>query len=536
MNRFIAAVCSAAIALLAPPTGAQTYPAGFTQTELAGGGSIEGATAMARAPDGRIYIALQTGELKVWDPASGLQAQPFFTFPVEFNGERGLLGVAVDPNWLSNRYVYAYYSSTSPANSAIITRVTASAADPNTAVGGSAITFANLGTYPTGNDWHVGGGLHFGPDHKLYLALGDNGVSANSQSINNLFGKILRMNGDPANLIPGDNPTSISGIAGTTSGNNRLIWAAGLRNPFTFMFHPVTGRLFINDVGQTDWEEIDEGGPGVNFGWPATEGDFNQQTFPNFRRPFYFYEHGGVPVGGFCIAGGAFYHPAEHAFPADYFGDYFFADYVSAWIKRIDVNTKAVTPFADLLFSIVDMKVDPQGRLLVLTHNGPSRLLRIDYTAALAPTILTHPAPASAPAGGSAAFSVYASGNRTLSYQWRRDGQNLSNGGDFSGVNTRILTVSNVTCQSAGSFDCVVSNAAGGATSNTAALNGQPACYANCDCSTGSPEFNVADFACFIAKFNAGDPYANCDNSSLAPALNIHDFVCFMNKAAAGCP
>src|SRR5205823_12767314 len=95
---------------------------------------------------------------------------------------------------------------------------------------------------------HNGGAIHFGPDGKLYIAVGENGNSANSQSIGNLLGKVLRINSD--GTIPSDNPPMFPGITGSTSGNNRAIWSVGLRNPYTFTFQAGSGRMFINDVGQ----------------------------------------------------------------------------------------------------------------------------------------------------------------------------------------------------------------------------------------------------------------------------------------------
>ena len=112
---------------------------------------------------------------------------------------------------------------------------------------------------------HNGGAIHFGPDGKLYIAVGENANGANSQSLNTLLGKMLRIN--PDGSIPTDNPYYYQ-----TTGINRAIWAIGLRNPFTFAFQPGTGMMYIDDVGENTWEEIDQGVAGSNYGWPATEG------------------------------------------------------------------------------------------------------------------------------------------------------------------------------------------------------------------------------------------------------------------------
>ena len=129
---------------------------------------------------------------------------------------------------------------------------------------------------------HNGGALSFGPDGKLYAAVGENANGANAQSMANLLGKMLRINKDGS--IPDRQPV----LHCRPPGNNRAIWALGLRNPFTFAFNPAGGQLFINDVGQNTWEEINDGIAGANYGWPTTEG---ATTNPQFRSPRYAYNH-----------------------------------------------------------------------------------------------------------------------------------------------------------------------------------------------------------------------------------------------------
>src|SRR5262249_42088731 len=135
---------------------------------------------------------------------------------------------------------------------------------------------------PLGATNHNGGAIHFGPDGKLYIGVGDNADGSNSQSLHNLLGKILRINAD--GTIPTDNP-----FFNATTGEGQAIWALGLRNPFTFAFQSGTGKMFINDVGQGSFEEIDRGIAGSNYGWPDTEG--NTGTPPSgpgtYRGPFY---------------------------------------------------------------------------------------------------------------------------------------------------------------------------------------------------------------------------------------------------------
>jgi glucose/arabinose dehydrogenase len=223
---------------------------------------------------------------------------------------------------------------------------------------------------PAGDN-HNGGAIHFSPvDGKLYVATGDQGTGSNAPSMTSRFGKILRYNDDLT--IPTDNPfyTNATGVY-------RAIWALGLRNPFTFGFHPTTGRMFINDVGEATWEEINEGVAGSNYGWPTTEGP---TTDPRFRGPIFAYRHGGTLLSGYAIVGAAFYNPATTMFPTSYVGDYFFADYVSGWINRLDVaNDNGVYAFARIGDSISDLKVGPDGALYALAAGGTFLVYRYQY-------------------------------------------------------------------------------------------------------------------------------------------------------------
>jgi len=150
------------------------------------------------------------------------------------------------------------------------------------------------------------------------------------------------------------------------------------------------------------------------------------------------------------------------------------------------------------------------------------------------PAITSDPASVSSCAGQSATLTVAASGGATLGYQWRRGTTNLTNSGEFSGVNTPTLTISPIGAGDAGAdYNCVVTNILGTATSANATLS---LCYANCDCSTDSPVLTASDFACFLTKFRAGDPYANCDGSTDTPSLTATDFSCFLSAFRAGCP
>lgn len=373
----------------------QTYPTGFSQTNVVTG--ISAPTAMAFAPDGRAFICQQTGALRVVKNGS-LLPTPAITLTVNSSGERGLLGVAFDPEFTINGYLYLYYTATSPVHNRICRfTVTGDIIDP-----ASEILLMALENLSATN--HNGGGMAFGPDGKLYIAVGDNAVSSNSQSISNRLGKILRINKDGS--IPADNPANIDGI-GMPSGINRAIWSAGLRNPYTLAFQPGTGILFVNDVGQGAWEEVNDCTlPGKNYGWPATEGNFNQAGFPNFTLPVYAYPHGSVVGQGFAITGGAFFNPTTTNYPSQYIGKYFFMDFSINWIDMLNfsaplVNTKSKNakkletniwtrePFASSISgSSVGLTTGPDGNLYYLSRSTGA-LVKIINDAAL-PIKLTY--------------------------------------------------------------------------------------------------------------------------------------------------
>lgn len=353
------------------PAAAATLPTNFTESVIASG--LSSPTAMALAPDGRIFVCQQGGQLRVIKNGA-LLATPFVTITVDPGGERGLLGVAFDPSFATNQFVYVYYTATTPQ---VHNRVSRFTANGDVAVAGSELAILDLNNL-SGATNHNGGAIHFGPDGKLYVAVGENANPANSQSLANLLGKILRINSD--GTIPADNPGTFPGIAGSPSGVNRAIWSVGLRNPYTFKFQPVTGRLFINDVGQSAWEEINDGIAGSNYGWNSCEGLCSPPNV-NFRDPLFAYAHSGAAATSGCaITGSDFYNPTTVQFPSDYVGKYFFADFCNGWIRRFDPATSTATGFASGISNPVDLFVSPDGSLCYLAR-GSSSVFRVQYNA-----------------------------------------------------------------------------------------------------------------------------------------------------------
>jgi glucose/arabinose dehydrogenase len=348
---------------------AATLPAGFTETLLTN--QLIAITAMEIAPDGRIFVSTQGGQLRVIKNGA-LLPTPFVSI-TNINAflERGLLGIAFDPNFATNQWVYVFYTAATPA---IHNRVSRFTANGDVAVAGSEVviwTFPNLSSAEN----HNGGGIHFAPDGTLYVSHGENANPALAQSLTSQFGKMLRINSN--GTIPTNNPFYTQ-----TTGNNRAIWARGLRNPYTFAFQPGTGRLFINDVGNITWEEINDGVAGMDYGWNSSMVDGDATNFHRFG-------HNVVVPGtpdACAIVGGTFYNPTTANFPASYVGKYFFSEYCGDWIRTIDPATKALTTFATGIDAPVDLKVGSDGSLYYAARNQSS-VYRVRFSATPTPTV-----------------------------------------------------------------------------------------------------------------------------------------------------
>lgn len=281
-------------------------------------------TALAFTPDGRLLIASLTGQLRVYESGTLLES-PALDLTLDgrlcFDGERGLLGVAVDPEFATNGLIYLYYS----ANASLgcgnrVSRFTLSA---DNVASDELVLVDNIPTL----GGHNGGDLHFGKDGLLYVSVGDGscdyagdsgcgGSNDASRDLHALVGKILRIGKDGS--IPSTNPFVGSDserchLTGRTEPGKkcRETFAWGLRNPFRMAFEPNTAdtRFYVNDVGQNTWEEIDLGLAGADYGWNKREGPCRRgsQTYcgepKGMTNPVYAYSH---DTGCESITGGAF--------------------------------------------------------------------------------------------------------------------------------------------------------------------------------------------------------------------------------------
>jgi glucose/arabinose dehydrogenase len=354
------------------PAHGASFPPDSTFTDSPFASGLTNPTDMEFAPDGRLFVAEQAGRVRIAKPDGTLTTFLDISTKVDSSGERGLQALTFDPDFSTNHYLYLHYTrkatSTAPPHNRVV-RVTAKG---DKAVSGSEKLVFRLGNQTS--DHHMGGAIDFGKDGKLYISTGDNEVPNKAQQLTNLFGKMLRIN--KSGTIPTKNP-----FYPTTSGKNRAIWALGLRNPFKFAVRPGTGTIFINDVGQDAWEEIDEALPGANYGWgfptspPYYEGFIASPSLSlqNYENPVFFYGHDGdIDTTGCSITGGAFYDPttATNSF-ASYQGEYFYTDFCSAWIRVFDPSNGTDSAFASGIVKPVDLEVGDDGGLYYL-YRGSS--------------------------------------------------------------------------------------------------------------------------------------------------------------------
>jgi glucose/arabinose dehydrogenase len=362
------ALLACALALLAFPIGSArgdvTLPSGFTESQVVSG--LTKPTDIEFAPDGRLFVAEEAGRVRLAKPDGTLATFLNISTKVDSSGERGLQALTFDPNFSTNRYVYLHYTkkatSTTPVHNRIV-RVTASG---DKVVAGSEKLIFRLNNQISKH--HMGGAIDFGKDGKLYVSTGDNQRPTNvSQQLTNLLGKILRINKD--GTIPTNNP-----FYARTSGNNRAIWALGLRNPFKFAVKPTKGTIFINDVGEKAWEEINKGAAEANYGWPVHEGVAND---PQYVDPIFAQAYG--QDGACSITGGAFYNPTTLQFPPKYEGDYFFADFCGGWIKKFEPLSGEASAFALGIEKPLDLEVSKAGELYYLTRGTTGIVGKISY-------------------------------------------------------------------------------------------------------------------------------------------------------------
>ncbi len=407
-------------------------------------------TTMQFSSDGRLFISTEPGQILVVQ--AGV-AQPYFTIPpatIDANValERGLLGFTFDPAFNGTGFLYLYYTH---ENGAPVSNNRVSRYPVTNNVVGAEQVLLNLPALT--NNGNNGGAMSFGPDGKLYVAVGDNYVAGAAQNTANQLGKMLRLNAD--GTFPGDNPFANG------------IWAYGLRNPFTFAFQPGTNRLFINDVGNNGPEEINEGFIGTDFTGPynyAWDGVTQGPTAnPLDADPIFNYAH-GPGFTNCAILGGTFYNNTGYQYPAEFVGDYFYGDYCSGYINHFDAAGRPVNPIQFLpdgtAVGLIDLKVSPNGELYYMTRDFGTNdgiIFRVPYLGS--PEIIQPPANTTIAYGQSATFTCQATGTAPLSYGWTvtKNGQTLAAAASQVGLTS--FTVSSLAGDLEGAtVTCTVSN------------------------------------------------------------------------------
>lgn len=397
-----------AIFFIFPNITFAALPSGFEINTVVSGLNLP--TSVAFSNDGRIFIAEKGGAVKVVKNGSLLPTPLITLSDVNTYGDRGLLGIAIDPNFSTNGYMYLLYTyentpglNIAGSKTGRLVRITVTG-DTSTestkvvlvgTVGGN-ITNPSCDNYAIGTDCipsdslsHSVGGLRFGPDGKLYVSLGDGSSfdyadprSLRAQNLDSLGGKILRINTD--GTAPADNPF----YNGSNTSNRSRIYAYGVRNAYRFNFRPTNGALFSGDVGWSTYEEVNRVVSGGNYGWPCREGagvtPLGLNCTPNGTAtdPLYFYAHDANGAGS--VTGGTF--PTGTAYPASFLNSYFFGDYAQNFIKRIDFDSNnavvSVSNFAtgvDGTDGPVEFVTGPEGNVYFLgIYTGT--LKKIGYT------------------------------------------------------------------------------------------------------------------------------------------------------------
>ena len=464
----------AAFFMLGGALCSHAIPPNFSMTNILP--TINHGTTITQTADGRLFIGELGGALKTYKNGSSYTIHQFPTSNAR--SEQGLFGLAEDPNFATNGWMYVHYFvyvNGADQDYHVIMRFTVSpplGGDPQF-VPGSEYLIYRLPNLPAGDSRHNGGQLVFGNDGYLYLAKGEGEHQEQAEILTNVFGKLIRIDAHSTSAS-NDNVNGHYGIPPGNAGFSKPeIFAYGFRNPWSMTKDPSSDDLYIGDVGGT--EEINRIVPsqhsGKRFGWGAggNSGAYNCGD-PAYVCPMLYY------TGG-AITGVAVKRNIAGNWPAAYLNTVFFSDHNGNWIKYTPIgqnNGQIFDASGQQPLGLMFGKVD--GNLYYCRYNGAGGLWQIKYEGVTetAPAITTNPQDASVHAGNQAAFSVVASGSN-LVYQWQSaptgstNFTNLNNGATFGGVTTANLTIQAGAAQE-GRYRAVVSNSAGSATSNYAQL------------------------------------------------------------------
>ncbi len=319
--------------------------------------------AIAFAPDGRLFFAERlTGNIRIVRDGV-LLSNPFFSVPsLDATGERGLLGLAVDPGFPQQPWVYAYYTYRDSANGTFENRIVRIQASGDT---GSSMEIL-LGGIPSATI-HNGGVIGFGPDGKLWAVVGDGAVPESAQNLSALTGKVLRL--EPDGGVPTDNP-----FVGTATASP-YVYSYGHRNMFGLAFHPGTHAAYVTENGPSDSDEINRIVPGGNYGWPVVRGIART---PPYIDPLLAYTPVIVPTNA-VFAAGSSYGPLQ--------GDLIFGDYAHGRLHDVKLDppnysSAAADAVIDTAASgIVAVAASPDGFVWAATASTIYRLVPVPVAA-----------------------------------------------------------------------------------------------------------------------------------------------------------
>ncbi len=528
-------------------TAATASPPARTRLLATGLGEVVAITPVPGDP-GRIAVCQRRGRIRIVDTVSGAidPADLVNITPlVDTLGDGGLLGLAFDPAFASNGRVFVFYNSL-PAGDRVLARYQTPIGGPLVADPHSATT---IWRYPR-SIGHNGGWIDFSPlNGLLYLSMGDGGTGFSFDApnraqtiVNQLHGKMLRIDvaaaaGDdfPADPdrnyhVPATNP--FVGIAGDDE-----IWSYGLRNPWRCSFDRATGDLYIADVGQDAWEEVNfepagsEGG--LNYGWRCMEANACTDLGgcacfdPGLTGPIHAYDH----ADGFSITGGYVYRGT--AIPA-LAGLYFFSDFItqrhwsfrpgvpsiSELTDRTDELRTSLAPGAPAPENVGCWGEDAAGELYIADFLAGRIFQLVPYPC---PTVIDQsPADLSVAAGQTAVFTALGAGTDPLTIRWRRGTLELADGGRIAGATTTTLTITGVQPLDAGVYSAVFTDACGVVVSQGAALAVLGGCIADFN---GAGGVTVQDIFDFLAAYFSGDERADVNGAGGVTVQDIFDFL-----------
>lgn len=335
---------------------------------------------MVSPPDGsnRNFVVDKNGLVTRFDNQDSVKMSSTFLdirSVVDPTLEQGLLGLAFDPDYVKNGYFYLFYTvNVKGVRSSVLSRMSVSTTDPNLADVSTELKIMEIAR-PA--DLHAGGMVLFGQDRLLYVSVGDGSVDPKiAQDTTSLLGKILRIDVSGSNAktpysIPADNP-----FVGSKAGQREEIFAFGFRNPWRMSLDEETGQIWIGDVGESSYEEVNILVPGGNYGWPHYEGsteylDAQDLSYSDTQAPYYEYAHTsgkGSVIGGHVYRGNNL---------KGLLGKYLFADFVSGEIFILDDSKQ---PFSTTLLGQISLPTafgeDSNRELYIVNTVG--EIYRID--------------------------------------------------------------------------------------------------------------------------------------------------------------